>query len=70
MLQSFIDSYGQERGTVFVRAIEAEFARVGLDEEEEFSDLQHAFAMYRGREEYIRDLKAEAIFAIRRLSER
>ncbi len=70
MLESFIDGKDQARGTIFVREIESEFARLGLDDEEELSDLQHAFAMYRGHEEDIRDLKSEATFAVRRLAAR
>ncbi len=70
MLERFIESEGEPRGTTFVREIEGEFARTGLDEEEEFSDLQHALAMYRGYEEDVRTLKHEASFAVRRLSAR
>jgi hypothetical protein len=77
MLESFIEDKAQARGTTFVREIEGEFARLGLDDEElglddeeEFADLRHAFAMYRGHEEDIRDLKSEAAFAIRRLATR
>ena len=70
MLESFIDGKDQARGTIFVREIESEFARLGLDDEEEFSDLQHAFAMYRGHEEDIRNLKSESTFAVRRLATR
>ncbi len=70
MLESFIEGKDQARGTVFVREIEGEFARLGLDDDEEFSDLRHAFAMYRGREEDVRDLKSEATFAVSRLAAR
>jgi hypothetical protein len=68
MLESFIEGKDQARGTAFVREMEGEFARLGLDDVEDFSDLQHAFAMYRGREEDIRDLRSEATFAVRRLA--
>jgi hypothetical protein len=70
MLESFIHGAGEARGTVFVRQIESELARVGLDDEEEFSDLQRALAIYSGREDDVRDLKSEASFAIRLLSAR
>ena len=70
MLESFIAGKDQARGTIFVREIEREFARSGLDEEEEFYDLRHALAMYRGQAEDIRDLKDEATFAVRRLATR
>ena len=70
MLESFIEGRDQARGTIFVREIESEFARLGLDDEEDFSDLRHAFAMYGGHEEDVRDLKSEATFAVRRLSDR
>jgi hypothetical protein len=67
MLEAFIHGENVHRGIAFVREIEGEFARSELDDEDEFSDLLHALAMYRGREEDIRDLKSEAIFTVRRL---
>jgi hypothetical protein len=70
MLEAFVEGRGQTRGTITVREIEGEFARLGLDEEEEFSDLQHAFAMYRGHEADIRHLKTLATVTIRRLATR
>jgi hypothetical protein len=68
MLEAFIEGKDQARGTIFVREMEGEFARLGLDDEEDFSDLQHAFAMYRGHDEDVRDLRSEATFAVRRLA--
>ncbi len=70
MLTSFIEGKEASRGTIFVRQIEGEFSRLGLDEEDQFSDFQHELAMYRGDEGDIRRLKDEASFVLRRLADR
>ena len=68
MLKSFIEGKEASRGTIFVRQIEGEFSRLGLDEEEQFSDFQHELAIYRGHEDDIRRLKEEASFVLGRLA--
>jgi hypothetical protein len=66
MLTAFVE--GKARSLSFAGEIETEFARTGLDEEEDFSELQHALALYRGTEADEQVLEREARWAIQQLS--
>lgn len=44
MMEAFV--CGKSRSRDFVRKMEGEFATCGLDDDERFSDLQHALAMF------------------------
>ena len=70
MLNSFVDAKEFSRSTKFVRELETEFVRLGLDDEDQFSGFQYALAMFRGYEDDIRELNAEAVFVLRCLSSR
>jgi hypothetical protein len=50
--------------------LEGEFARCGLDDDETYSDLQYALAMYRGpgHEDSLQALRRECKWAIEQLA--
>ena len=69
MIDSFIAGKENCRGTIYVAQIEGEFAHAGLDDNSEFSDLQHALAMYQGSESDVRSLRDKAMWASRKLAD-
>ena len=69
MLDAFVA--GESRSRDFVRKMEGEFAASGLDDDERFSDLQFAFAMF-GAADHDDDekmLAGECRYALRILKE-
>ena len=69
MMEAFV--VGQSRSRDFVRQLEGEFATSDLDDDERFSDLQLALAMFGagGREADEKMLAGECKYALRVLRE-
>jgi len=69
MIDAFIS--GENRSRDFVGQMEGEFAASGLDDDERFSDLQHALAMFGAgsREDDEKVLADECRYALRLLRE-
>jgi hypothetical protein len=70
MMEAFVS--GQSRSRGFAGQMEGEFAASGLDEDERFSDLQLALAMYGAaeREADEKMLAGECKYALRILKEK